>query len=286
MANSPYVVEVTDENFDQVVLQGSSERLVLVDFWADWCAPCKMLLPLLNKLAEEMNGQFVLAKLNTDQHQALAQEYGVRSLPTVKFFKDGVVVDEFMGVQPEPQIRSMLDLHIVRASDQLLQQAMLLKTQGNPESALAVLQQANSDDPGRTKIIITLAELHIDRGDLDDAESLLETLPKSEKETHEVSVLMAKLEFARNAENQPDSEALLSTIQADENNLEARLQLASQAIHGQDYQTGLEQLLEIMKRDRSFGDDIGRKTLLKVFDILGDNPLAADYRRKMFNLLY
>ena len=267
-------------------MQGSAERLVLVDFWADWCAPCKMLLPVLTKLADEMQGPFILAKLNTDQQQALAQEYGVRSLPTVKFFSNGVVVDEFMGAQSESHIRQMLDQYIVRASDHLLAQAMQLKTEGNLEAALALLKQANGDDPGRTKIIVALAGLLAETKDFAGAETLLDSLPGSEKGQPEVAALMAKLEFARQSENQPETDSLLQAIDQDENNLEARFQLASQAINAGEYQTGLDQLLEIMKRDRSYQDDIGRKTLLKVFDMLGDNPLAADYRRKMFNLLY
>lgn len=286
MANSPHIVDVTSENFSQVVLQGSVERLVLVDFWADWCAPCKMLLPVLAKLADELQGQFILAKLNTDQQQALAQEYGVRSLPTVKFFSNGVVVDEFMGAQSESHIRQMLDQHIVRPSDHLLAQAMQLQGEANHEAALALLKQANEDDPGRTKIIVALAGLLAETKDLAGAETLLDSLTGSVKGQPEVAALMAKLEFARQSENQPEAGSLLQAIEQDENNLEARFQLASQAINVGDYQTGLDQLLEIMKRDRSYQDDVGRKTLLKVFDMLGDNPLAADYRRKMFNLLY
>ena len=286
MANSPHIVDVTSENFSQIVLQGSVERLVLVDFWADWCAPCKMLLPVLAKLADELQGQFILAKLNTDQQQALAQEYGVRSLPTVKFFSNGVVVDEFMGAQSESHIRQMLDQHIVRPSDHLLAQAMQLQGEANHEAALALLKQANEDDPGRSKIIVALAGLLAETKDLAGAETLIDSLPGSVKGEPEVVALMAKLEFARQSENQPEADSLLQAIDQDENNLEARFQLASQAINVGDYQTGLDQLLEIMKRDRSYQDDVGRKTLLKVFDMLGDNPLAADYRRKMFNLLY
>jgi len=286
MADSPYITDVTSENFSQVVLQGSAERLVLVDFWAEWCAPCKMLLPVLAKLADEMQGQLILAKINTDQQQALAQEYAVRSLPTVKFFRNGAVVNEFMGAQSEAHIRQMLDQHIVRPSDHLLAQAMQLQTEGNHDAALALLKQANEDDPGRPKIIVALAGLLTETNDLAGAENLLNSLSGSEKGQPEVAALMAKLEFARQSENQPDVDSLLQAVKQDENNLEARFQLASQAITAEDYETGLEQLLEIMKRDRGYKDDIGRKTLLKVFDMLGDNPLAADYRRKMFNLLY
>ncbi|HID82724.1 MAG TPA: thioredoxin [Chromatiales bacterium] len=286
MADSPFIVEVTAENFEEVVIQGSAEHLVLVDFWADWCAPCKMLLPVLSKLADEFNGQFVLAKVNSDQQQSLAQQYAVRSLPTVKFFKNGEIVDEFMGAQSEGQIRAMLDQHIIRESDHLHQQAMALQSEGKTDEAISLLEQANEIDPGRTVIIADLAGLLLQQGDLEKAETLIQSLPDSEKEKPEIASLLANLEFAQAADKLPDVSELEKTMAGDENNLQARYQYAMLKINAGDYETGMQQLLEIMKRDRKFEDDLGRKTLLKVFDMLGDDPVAAKYRRQMFNLLY
>ncbi len=286
MADSPYIFDVTPENFEQIVIQGSEQQLVLVDFWADWCAPCKMLLPILSKLADEFQGQFILAKVNTDQQQALAQQFGVRSLPTVKFFKQGKIVDEFMGAQSESQIRTMLDQHIVRESDRMLQQARSFLDQGKTEEAKTLLQQANETDPGRTPVIAELAGLLLKQGDTSAARALIDTLPTSEQTVPEIAALLASIEFAQEAGSLPDEQELEKMIAEDENNLEARYQYAMLKINAGDYETGMEQLLEIMQRDRQFKDDIGRKTLLKVFDMLGENPVAAKYRRKMFNLLY
>lgn len=286
MADSPFITDVTAENFEAVVIQGSAEHLVLVDFWADWCAPCKMLLPILSKLADESNGQFVLAKVNSDQQQTLVQQYAVRSLPTVKFFKDGVIVDEFMGAQSEGQIRTMLDQHIIRESDYLHQQAMALQSEEKIDDAISLLEQANEADPGRIVIIADLANLLLHKREIIQAETLIKSLPASEQEKPEIASLLANMEFSQAAENLPDVSELEKIITADENNLQARYQYATLKINAGDYESGLQQLLEIMKRDRKFEDDLGRKTLLKVFDMLGDDPVAAKYRRQMFNLLY
>jgi putative thioredoxin len=112
MADSPYIVTLTAANFEAVVIDGSFDRPVLVDFWADWCAPCRMLMPILAKLVDEYRGRFILAKLNTEEEQALAAQFGIRSLPTVQLFKDGRPVDQFMGALPEAQVREFLDRHV------------------------------------------------------------------------------------------------------------------------------------------------------------------------------
>lgn len=286
MTDSPYIFDVTSENFEETVILGSAKHLVLVDFWADWCAPCKMLLPVLAKLTEEFNGQFILAKVNSDQQQALAQQYAVRSLPTVKFFKNGSIVGEFMGAQSEGQIRTLLDQHIIRESDHLLQQAMTLQNQGKLDAAISLLEQANDADPGQAVIVAELVNILLQQGDIEKAEALIQSLPSSEKDKPEIASLLAQLEFTLKAENLPDDSELEKMIEKDENNLQARLQYATLNINRGDYESAMEQLLKIMQRDRSFEDDIGRKTLLKVFDMLGDDPVASQYRRKMFNLLY
>ena len=284
MADSPYIIDVTAENFDEVVLQGSYQQPVIVDFWADWCGPCKALMPLLAKLIDEYEGKTILAKVNSDQNQDLATQYGVRSLPTVKLFKQGGAIDEFMGALPESQVREFLERHIERASDKIHAAAMQTFQKGNAQQAIEQLQKANAMDPGRSIIVADLAKILAETGQVEQAEELLLTLPSTERETPKVAGLLARLQFFREAKDLPDITTLEKA--SDEGNLKSLYQLAVRKLSEGEYEAAMEYLLSIMQKDRKFEDDIGRKTLLKVFDMLGHNPLVETYRRKMFNFLY
>ena len=145
MSDLPNVVEVDQSSFQQLVVDKSAEMPVLVDFWADWCGPCKVLLPVLLKLVEEYQGKFQLAKVNTDLERELAQQQGIRSLPTLRLYKNGEVVDEILGAQPESAFRALLDEHIPRASDRLLEQALSAEAQGDIGQAVSLLEQAYRD---------------------------------------------------------------------------------------------------------------------------------------------
>ena len=286
MADSPFIKVVNAENFNQVVIEGSRQQPVLVDFWADWCAPCRALMPVLSKLAEEYGGQFILAKVNSDENQGLAQQFGVRSLPTVKLFKDGMPIDEFMGALPESQVREFLDRHIERESDRLLVAAEEALAAGDEDQAMALLQQARELDPRRPEVITALARLLAARGDAEQAEQLLNALPAADRDSPEVAALLAELEFARAAGDGESVAELTQRLEADPNDSETRFRLAQKLLAEKQYEAAMQQLLTLMQKDREFNDDAARKTLLKVFDMLGDDPLVAEYRRKMFNLLY
>ena len=284
MADSPFIIDVTADNFSAVVLEGSMKQPVLVDFWADWCQPCQALMPVLSKMAEQSQGLFILAKINSDQNQDLAQQFGVRSLPTVKLFKNGQPVDEFMGALPESQIQAFIDQHIDRESDKIHARAIEALQVNDQEAALKLLQQANAMDPERVQIAVDLATLMADVGQSPEAATLLKTLPKEEQGSAIVAALLARLEFAGSAESLPDLETLKA--QAAEGDLEAKLQLSNKLVAAGNHEPAMIQLLEIMQKDRGFKDDIGRTTLLKIFDMLGADPLVEQYRRKMFSFLY
>ena len=142
MTQSQYIYEVDTENYGRIVVEGSRSVPVLVDFWAEWCQPCKLLMPILARLAEAYQGKFILAKINTEEQQAIAAEFGIRSIPTVKLFRHGEPVDEFMGALPESEIRAFLDRHIPRESDQLVAQADQLIQAGKTEQAVKLIEQA------------------------------------------------------------------------------------------------------------------------------------------------
>ncbi len=287
MSNENYIFEITEENFDRIVIDGSRSVPVLVDFWADWCQPCKMLMPTLARLAEAYAGKFILAKLNTEQQQALAAQFGIRSIPTVKLFKDGQMVDEFMGALPEAEIRAFLDRHIPRESDSLVAQANQLVQQGDTEQAVRIIEQARSDDPDNPRVLIASARLKATLGDIDGAEAELKALPMDEQDKPEVKALQARFLFDRVALDAPPAAELQGRLDEDPADSEARYQLAAHRVMDNDFEQALELLLQLLQQDRKFGDDAGRLGMLALFDILGnDNELVKRYRSRMFNALH
>ena len=287
MTNSPFIVDLTEENFPEVIGKGSREHPVLVDFWASWCQPCRILMPLLDRLAEEYGGKFILAKLNTEEQQQLASRFGIRSIPTVKVFRDGQPVDEFMGALPEAEIRSFLDRHIPRESDGLVARADDLLGSGDSNGAAKLIDEARSMDPDNPRVLLAAIRLQAALGQVDEAESALSRLPMAMLEDPEINVLKARLLFARAAAASapvPQMEAALAAGHADSPTL---LGLAAHRVEENRHEEGLELLLELMKRDRDYDDQAARRGMLAVFDILGGSgELVSRYRNKMFNLLH
>jgi len=287
MNENTYIVEADAGNFPAVVLARSREVPVVVDFWAAWCAPCQMLMPILHSLAEEYQGQFILATVDTDKEPQLAQEYGVRSLPTVKIFRHGQVVDEFMGLQPEPLIREIIERHIEKASDKLLTAALVAMDTGNREQARTLLEQARQMDPGNLEVALNLARLLIQCDAPQQAIAVLDSLSFEQREEQQVKALHALARFAQTAKEAPQIPVLEQTVAADPGDLQARHQLGARKILAEDYEGAMEQFLEIMRRDRGFEDDLGRRCLLDTFEILGNQgELVNSYRRKMASLLF
>lgn len=285
MSDSPYIVTATAENIRQI-LETSFQTPVLFDFWADWCQPCRMLMPILAQLADEYQGRFILAKLDTEAERDIAAQFGIRSLPTVKLFKDGQPVDEFMGALPEGEVRHFLDKHLPRESDKFIALAAQQMSSGDLAAAKITLEQAAEMDPGNARIALTQAQLLAASGDSEGATKALDALPADEQDDPEVQALRGSLHFSGMLAGAPDSATLNERLRADENDHQARLQMAAHLVMARHYEHALELLLDLMRRDRTYGDDAARKTMLKIFDLLGDDPMAARYRGKMFNLLH
>ena len=285
MADSPFIIDVTRDNFQQV-METSFKVPVLIDFWASWCQPCVVLMPILARLAEEYDGKFVLGKLNTEEEQELAAEFGIRSIPNVKMFRDGRLVDEFMGALPEGAVREFLDKHLPRESDTTVLHAQELVLTGRAEEALPLLAQAREADPDNPRIALVMAEAQAATGDVAAAEETLGDLPASELDNPAVAALQNQLYFQGQVAEVPGAGALEARLAANADDHEARLQLAMRRVVERDYETAMDLLLELMQKDRAYGDDAGREGLLKVFELLGDNPLVGQYRRRMAQLLY
>ncbi len=286
MSESLYILDITADNYQQSVIEQSFTTPVLVDFWAEWCQPCKTLMPLLAKLAEDYQGKFILAKINTEQQQELAAQFGIRSIPTVKLFKNGQPVDEFAGALPEAQIRQFLDQHIPRESDNTVMQAQQLLQQGDAGAALVMLTQAQADDPSNHNISIAIAQTFAAMDDAASAVAVLDKLPEERQQQDDVMQLRSHLDFDLLSKDTPDQATLEQRLADDENDSEARFQLATQHISNGDYPQALELLLILMRKDRNYEDDAARKTMLKIFDLLGEDPLVSKYRSKMMSLIY
>jgi putative thioredoxin len=279
MTTSPYIADVGRENFDTLVIEKSREVPVLVDFWASWCGPCRMLMPLLAKLAEEYRGKFFLAKVNTDAEQELAARYDVRSIPTVRLFRDGQAVDGFIGVQPEGAIRALLDRYIVRESDLMAREALAALEAGRTEEAVAKLEQAAASDPTNHRVTVALARALIEAGRLEQAEQAIHALPIDRRQDPEVTRLASRLELARALAGAPSAAELEKRLAANPDDLEARFLLGLAELVAGRYEAGLERLLDVVRRDRKFRDDAARKAMVAAFNLLGhSHPTTVRYR--------
>ena len=283
---SAYSIDVNEADFDENVIQASKKLPVVIDFWAEWCGPCRVLKPLLERLAAEYGGKFILAKVDSDKNPGIAGRYGIRGIPTVIGIIDGEEVERFSGAQPEGQVRQFLDRLIPSPADELRQAAMEIYGQGNAEQALKILAEASEVDPKNLEVRISAAEILLHTGRAHEAKKLIESLPADQRASDKVKTLLARLDFAEKGESLPDVATLEQRIAADGNDLDARLQLASAHVAKEQYEPALEQLLEIVRRDREFGDEIGRKTMLSVFSLLGNaGELVSRYRRLLASAL-
>lgn len=287
MSDLPYIFDVTAAEFQTRVIDASFQTPVLVDFWAEWCGPCRTLKPMLEQITESYGGKLQLAKVNTDVEDQLASHFGIRSLPTVMLVINGAPVDQFMGALPESKVREFLEKHIVSEVQALRKQAREQADAGAIEQAINLLKQANAIEPNNADILIDLAEIVSNMGDHDQAMQIINALPMDVATRKDVKELKARIHLAQHAGDGPSVEELQARITADENDLDAREQLASRCAMTQDYECALAQFFAIMQRDRQYKDDAGRRGLLDTFELLGsDHALTKIWRRKMFGLLH
>lgn len=289
MSQTPYIFDVTSANFEQLVLENSFHKPVLVDFWAEWCAPCKALMPLLAKITEEYQGELLLAKVNCDIEQDVVARFGVRSLPTVVLFKDGQPVDGFAGAQPESAVRAMLQPHVQQpAAPQAdpLEIAQTLFNESRLGEAEDLLKQVLAENNENSAALILYARCLAERGALSEAESVLDAV-KGDEHKQALAGARAQLTFLRQAGDLPEVADLKSRLAQNPDDDEAAYQLAIHQLARQQHEAALDGLLKLFVRNRSYNDGLPHKTLLQVFDLLGsDHPLVTTYRRKLYQALY
>jgi putative thioredoxin len=281
------IVNVTIDTFQAQVIEQSQRVPVLVDYWADWCGPCQMQMPVLQKLVEELDGKFVLAKVNTDEQRELAREHGIRSLPTMRLFRHGEIVEEILGAQTESTLRILLDRYIERESDKIRASAIEAFRQGRQEEALQMLERARRKEPENHQLTLDYASLCLQAGRLEETGRLLAALPRDVRDETEALQLQALLDFSKAALDAPSVEELERSIAAHPDDLSLRYRLGAVHVLNNRMEPAMEVFMTILQRDREFRDDIGRRSLLAVFDILGsESELVQRYRRQLFNALH
>lgn len=253
----------------------------MVYYWSPRAGPCMKLMPRLIRLADEYCGKFLLVLLDTDEYGRLAkEEYGVTSVPTVKFFRQGKVVNTVHGAESDTAFRRIIDKFVPRETSMAQANAARAYHQdGDLDQACALLAKAVLDDPGNSRIALDLAKLLILKGDYSRAESLLQSLPPEAREEAEVSALLVHAGFLRVAQSAPEIEILERDIAAAPDRIVARYQMSAIKLLQNDYAGAMDQLLEIVRRDRAFREDAGRKGLIAIFNMLGnEDVLVATYR--------
>ena len=281
-----YSFETGTEAFERDVLQASQKVPVLVDFWAPWCAPCRALKPVLEKLAAEYQGRFLLAKVNSDEHPQLAAQFGVRGIPNVKAFVDGKLADEFTGALPERGVRDFIDRLIPTPGEKLRRTARALLTQGDFDEAERHLRSALELEPANHAIRLDLVELLLAKNSHAEADAIFAPIPERERDER-ADRLYSVLELWKKGQKLPTVAELEAKLAAAPDDLAARLALGERLVADGRFEPALAALLEVVRKDRGALRTSARKLMVEVFKLAEDQAeLVTTYRKLLAGALY
>jgi putative thioredoxin len=275
-SHSPYVFDTTDADFEASVIERSLQTPVLLDCWAPWCGPCRSLTPILEKLADDYGGKFVLAKLNSDENPGIAGALRLRSIPAVFLLKGGQVVDQFLGALPEGQVRQFLDKHLGEEVDPIVQ--LREEAQGQEDAvAVEMLREGLGYAPGHVDLTLDLAERLLNLGQTEDAQQTLDSLPAASR-TERHATLLKRIELLK---NRPagDPRQLAARVAANPRDHEARFALAALQVYEGDFKSAFDQLLEVVLRDKGEWREKARLQLIEWFTVCGDPEVVSHGRR-------
>jgi putative thioredoxin len=282
MSAEPTVIEVDEASFEADVVERSRQVPVLVDFWAPWCGPCRVLGPVLERLADEMQGSLVLAKINADEAPTLSAQMGVRGIPNVFLFKDGRMVDGFVGAQPESAVRQFLAAHVPNEADRLIAEGDRQLGVGNHEVAARFYEGALMHDPDADGAHLGNARLALAAGDYGAAEQHAARVRPSSDAFELAQAVRAALKVVEEAVAECDREACEARLAADDGDLAARYALAGHEIAAGAYRSALEHLVTLAEADRGWRKEAARRTMLVVFELVGArDPLSDEFRDRL-----
>jgi len=283
---SPYVIDVTDQTFATEVLERSKTTPVVVDFWAEWCGPCRMLGPILERLADEFEGVFILAKVDVDQNPRVSRQYFVQGIPAVKAFYNEDIVGEFTGAQPEPRVQEFLQKLVPTQADTLAKQAYQWEISEQFNMAETNYQAALDDQADHYPAMIGLARVLLKQDKLDESLTILNDIPAGLPERANADAIVAMVQFKQ--ESQGNNETILRTdIKNNTNNIDSRYRLACLLAVEQRYSEALDEFLDIVRCNRHYQNDGAKKAMLAIFTIIGEtHDLTQTYRRKLANALF
>jgi putative thioredoxin len=278
-------IDVGEEDFESAVLDRSKVVPVVVDFWAPWCGPCRVLGPVLEKLAAEYGGDFILAKVNVDENPTLAGALGIQGIPAVKLFTDGRIASEFTGALPEPMVREFLSKFLPSAADKQAQEAAQLEQEGKNAQAKELYQTVLKSEPNNARALFGLGRLLAKEGEVTEALEQLDKIAIIAEERQEADRLIARLKLQQGGAQ--DESALRAKLKSNPDDLDTRFELAQALASMEKYEEALSELLAVIRKDRGFRDDGARQAMIQIFEVLGpDNPLTDKFRSELAKVLF
>lgn len=278
------------QRFGQDVIETSMQVPVIVDFWAPWCGPCKQLGPMLEKHVKNAGGLVKMVKINVDENQELAAQMRVQSIPAVYAFKGGQPVDAFMGAIPDSQIKTFIDRLTDGAKapiDAALEEGEAALEAGDAELATQIFNEVRAQDPASPAAIGGLIRAQVMLGNLDVVTQFIDALPADLKMKSEVAAAISAFELANEAGDGGDTAEFRARLEADPNDHEARYELALALFGGGNAAAAIDELIDLVSRNRSWNEEAGRKQLVKIFDALGPtDDLTVEGRRRLSSILF